>query len=101
MIYVGGESAELVINGGEFKYNQGYTKAGVIYADLGAKVVVNDGIFWKGGTGYKNKWIQANNGATVEIYGGRFEFDPSAFVVDGYEAVKGSDGWWTVSKIMG
>ncbi|MBR5500491.1 MAG: SipW-dependent-type signal peptide-containing protein [Clostridia bacterium] len=101
VIYVGGEGAELVINGGEFKFNQGYTKAGVIYADLGAKVVVNDGIFWKGGTGYKNKWIQALNGATVEIYGGRFEFDPSGFVADGYEAVKGSDGWWTVSKIMG
>ena len=101
VIYVGGEGAELIVNGGEFKFNQGYTKAGVIYADLGAKVVVNDGIFWKGGTGYKNKWIQANNDATVEIYGGRFQFDPSAFVAEGYEAVEGSDGWWTVSKIMG
>ena len=39
--------------------------------------------------------------ASSTIYGGTFQFDPSEFVAEGYEAVKGADGWWTVSQIAG
>ena len=68
----------------------------------GAKIVVNDGTFGKGGSNTtKTKWITEANGGTVTIYGGSFEFDPTEFVADGYEAVMGTDGWWTVAKIAG
>ena len=98
--FVYGESTELVINGGEYTYGNGYRNFGVIYAD-GADVVINGGSFGKGGSSYSAKWIQALNGGTVTIYGGSFEFDPSAFVAEGYQAVKGDDGWWVVSAISG
>ena len=64
-------------------------------------IVINGGSFGKGGSSYSAKWIQALNGGTVTIYGGSFEFDPSAFVAEGYQAVKGDDGWWVVSAISG
>lgn len=99
--YVYGETTEIVINGGDYTYSDGYRNYGVIYATNGAKVIINGGRFEDGGKSYSTKWLQALNGATITIYGGSFEFDPSAFVAEGYEAVKGADGWWTVSKIAG
>ena len=98
--YAAGESTEVVINGGEYTYNNGYRNYGMIYAD-GASVVINGGTFGKGGSSYSTKWIQAVNGGTVTIYGGSFAFDPSNFVAEGYEAVQGADGWWTVSHVAG
>lgn len=91
---------EITINGGTFVYNQKYTKYSVIYAGQNASVVINSGTFGKGGSGHKSGgWIRTANGGTVTIYGGTFEFDPSAFVAEGYQAVKGEDGWWTVSAV--
>jgi hypothetical protein len=49
----------------------------------------------------KKPWLQTAGNGTITIYGGSFEFDPSAFVAEGYEAIKGANGWWTVSKIDG
>lgn len=102
IVYIYGQDSKLTINGGTFTHlNKANKRGAVIYADEGADVVVNGGTFHKGGShaNYVNKWIQALNGATVTIYGGKFEFDPSAFVAEGYEAIKGTDNWWTVSKI--
>jgi hypothetical protein len=99
--YVYGETTEIVINGGDYTYGDGYRNYGVINATNGAKVIINGGRFEDGGKSYSSKWIQASNGATVSIYGGTFQFDPSAFVAEGYQAVKGADGWWTVSQIAG
>lgn len=94
------ESAEVIINGGDFRYEGAYYRHGVLYAGQNASIVVNGGTFGKGGSNTsKTKWITAANGGTVTIYGGTFEFDPSAFVAEGYEAVQGADGWWTVSAI--
>ena len=94
-------SSEVVINGGDFRYVPGYYRHGVLYAGQNASIVVNGGTFGKGGSNTKTKWITEASGGTVTIYGGSFEFDPTEWLADGYEAVKGTDGWWTVSKIAG
>ena len=96
------DSAEVIINGGDFRYVPGYYRHGVLYAGQNASIVVNGGTFGMGGSNTaKTKWITEANGGTVTIYGGSFEFDPSEFVAEGYQAVKGADGWWTVSAIAG
>lgn len=96
------ESAEVIINGGDYRYEGAYYRHGVLYAGQNASIVVYGGTFGKGGSNTtKTKWITEASGGTVTIYGGSFEFDPSEFVAEGYEAVKGTDGWWTVSEITG
>ena len=91
-------SAEVTINGGDYRYEGSYYRHGVLYAGQNATIIVNGGTFGKGGSNTnKTKWITEANGGDVIIYGGSFEFDPSAFVAEGYQAVQGVDGWWTVS----
>jgi len=92
------DGAKLTIEDGEFTFNPtNLTRKGsYICADANATVIVKGGIFHKPST--RTAPIQALNGSTVTIYGGSFEFDPSAFVADGYEAVK-SGSTWTVSAI--
>lgn len=93
-------TSEVIINGGDFRYEGAYYRHGVLYAGQNATIVVNGGTFGKGGSNTsKTKWITAANGGTVTIYGGSFEFDPTEWVAEGYEAVQGADGWWTVSAI--
>jgi len=89
--------ATLTIEDGTFVFNPtNLTRKGsYICAQENATVIVMGGTFDKPST--RTAPIQALDGSTVTIYGGRFRFDPSAFVADGYEAVKGTDGWWTVS----
>ena len=95
-------SCEVVINGGDFRYEGAYGRHGVLYAGQNATIIVNGGTFGKGGVNNtKTKWLTEANGGDIIIYGGTFQFDPSAFVAEGYEAVKGDDGWWTVSQIAG
>lgn len=91
------DGAKLTINDGEFTFNPtNLTRKGsYICAQVNAEVIVNGGTFHQPST--RTAPIQALDGATVTIYGGTFAFDPSAFVADGYEAVQGSDGYWTVS----
>ena len=92
-------SSEVVINDGDYRYVESYYRHGVLYAGQNAKIIVNGGTFGKGGSNTtKTKWITEANGGEVIIYGGTFEFDPSAFVAEGYQAVQGTDGWWTVVK---
>lgn len=93
-------SSEVIINGGDFRYVPGYYRHGVLYAGQNASIIVNGGTFGKGGSNTaKTKWITEANGGTVTIYGGSFEFDPTEWVAEGYQAVQGADGWWTVSAV--
>ena len=91
------KNGKLTINDGEFTFSPtNLTRKGsYICAQANAEVIVNGGTFHQPST--RTAPIQALDGATVTIYGGTFAFDPSAFVADGYEAVQGSDGYWTVS----
>lgn len=88
--------AKLTIEDGEFTFNPtNLTRKGsYICAQENATVIVNGGIFHKPST--RTAPIQAVDGSTVLIYGGTFQFDPSAFVAPGYVAVE-ANGWWTVS----
>lgn len=101
LVYAGG-TAEVIINGGDFRYEGAYNRHGVLYAGNNASITVYGGTFGKGGSNVvKKPWLQTAGNGTITIYGGSFEFDPSAFVAEGYEAIKGANGWWTVSKIDG
>lgn len=95
MFYVA-NGAKLTIEDGEFIFSPtNLTRKGsYICAHVNAEVIVNGGTFHKPST--RTAPIQEIDGGTVTIYGGTFQFDPSAFVADGYEAVENS-GWWTVS----
>ena len=101
LVYAGGDTSEVVINGGDFTYTGTNAKQRVICAEYGAKVIVNGGKFGKGGKNVSQTWLWEREGGDIVIYGGSFQFDPSAFVAEGYQAVKGADGWWTVSQIAG
>lgn len=95
-IFYVAEGAKLTIEDGEFFFNPtNLTRKGsYICAQVNATVIVNGGIFHKPST--RTAPIQAIDGSSVVIYGGTFQFDPSAFVADGHVAVE-SNGWWTVS----
>ena len=112
VVYAASEDAEVVINGGDFTYkpNTNNKKQRIICAQDGATVIVNGGTFSKGGGTDQSKWLweydstpndNVDNRGDIIIYGGNFEFDPSAYVAEGYQAVQGADGWWTVSQIAG
>lgn len=103
LVYAGGETSDVVINGGEFFYIGTNAKQRVICAEYGAKVTINGGTFGKGGKNVSSTWLLEREGGDIIIYGGTFQFDPSDFVAkdEGYQAVQGEDGWWTVSKIEG
>ena len=107
-VYAVGENTEVVINGGDFRYTGSYNKQRILCAQDGATIIVNGGTFGNGSP-KTNDWLweydsnKSNNipAGEIIIYGGTFQFDPSAFVAEGYEAVQGVDGWWTVSQIAG
>jgi hypothetical protein len=100
VFYVSGlddANGHLVINDGDFTFNpKNLTRRGSYICAQGANatVIVNGGTFHKPST--RTAPIQALDGATVTIYGGTFQFDPSEFVAEGYEAVE-AGGWWTVT----
>ena len=107
-VYAVGVGTEVVINGGDFRFTGGVGGSQrVLCAQDGATIIVNGGTFGKGTAKTSTTWLweydsNAADGVSageIIIYGGTFQFDPSACVADGYKAVKGSDGWWTVSKI--
>jgi predicted ribosomally synthesized peptide with SipW-like signal peptide len=100
-VYAVGEDVEVVINGGDFRFTGGTGgNQRILVAQNGAKIIVNDGTFGKGNSKAAATWLWEYGGDII-IYGGSFEFDPSACVAEGYQAVQGVDGWWTVSKIAG
>ncbi len=100
VFYVATEGAKLTIEDGTFVFNPtNLTRKGsYLCADSGATIIVNGGSFAKPST--RTAPIQELNGGQVIIYGGTFQFNPSNYVAEGYEAIQGSDGWWTVSAIQ-
>ena len=107
-VYAGGDGCEVVINGGDFRYTgDNKDKGRILCADENATIIVNGGSFGKGSSRVSSSWLlEADSNkdgvyGEIIIYGGTFEFDPSAFVAEGYQAVQGADGWWTVSQIAG
>jgi hypothetical protein len=106
-VYAVGKDTEVVINGGDFRFTGANGRQRILCAQDGAKIIVNGGTFGKGASGVSSTWLWEYDSNTANdipagdiiIYGGSFEFDPSEFVAVGYQAVKGTDGWWTVSKI--
>lgn len=109
VVYAVGVDSEVVINGGDFRFTGGTGGSQrVLCAQDGATIIVNGGTFGKGNSKTKSTWLweydsTPNNGVDnrgdIVIYGGTFQFDPSACVAEGYKATQGADGWWTVSKI--
>ncbi len=94
--YVVGNGTVVVINDGEFSFSKTLNqKRAYIYAGAGATVYVNGGTFGPASTrsGYTAGIL---GDGEVIITGGTFGFDPSAWVADGYVAVK-SGSTWTVS----
>jgi hypothetical protein len=97
-VYAVGEGVEVVINGGDFRFTGGTGgNQRILVAQNGAKIIVNGGTFGKGNSKAAATWLWEYYGGDIIIYGGSFEFDPSACVAEGYQAVQGADGWWTVS----
>lgn len=110
MVYAVGEDTKVTINGGDFRYSGGNNGSQrVLCAQDGAVIEVYGGTFGNSGAKKKSTWLWEYDSNTSDaipagdiiIYGGKFQFDPSKCVAEGYEAVKGADGWWTVSKIAG
>lgn len=102
----GSSATSLVVNGGT--YSTTATNA-LIYA-YGGTIEVNDGNFTQIGSSFMldGSGITINGGTftddegkwairgTHTIAGGTFNFDPSAYVADGYAAIKNDNGSYTV-----
>ncbi|MBQ9097805.1 MAG: hypothetical protein IJY50_00035, partial [Clostridia bacterium] len=91
--YAVGEGTVITINGGEYSFSKSYNqKRAYIYAGEGATVYVTGGTFGAASTrtGYTAGIL---GDGEVIITGGTFGFDPSAWVADGYQAVKTGDVW--------
>ena len=96
-VYAVGTGTEVTINGGEFSFTTPTLRRAYIYAGAGTTVYVNGGTFGKASTrsGYTAGIL---GDGTVIIKGGTFGFDPSAWVADGYQAVKTGDNWVVSAK---
>ena len=93
--YVIGGST-VTINGGEFSWNTAKNnKRAYVYTDATSTVYITGGTFSKSSTP-RQGYILGDG--TVIITGGTFGFDPSAWVADGYEAVKNGSNWVVSAK---
>ncbi len=88
--------AKVTIESGEFYGPKGATadSGAAVMVQANTTVIINGGNFSNG----KNNTLVAKTDAVLTIYGGTFDQDPSAYVADGYEAVKGADSLYTVVK---
>ena len=97
VFYVSGEGTELIINDGVFTFEKNQSmKRAYIYAEVGATVIVNGGNFGAPSTRSDYKAGIMGDG-TIIIKGGTFGFDPSAWVAEGYTAVKDGSTWTVVA----
>ena len=93
--YVVGGST-VTINGGEFSWNTAKNnKRAYVYTDATSIVYITGGTFSKSSTP-RQGYILGDG--TVIITGGTFGFDPTAWVAEGYQAVK-NGSTWTVSAL--
>ena len=96
--YVVGEGTVVTIEDGTFSFSKTLNqKRAYIYAGSGATVYVKGGTF--GPASARSGYTAGILGdGDIIITGGTFGFDPSAWVADGYQAVK-EGTTWTVSAI--
>ena len=97
-VYAVGEGTKVVINDGNFDFNKTQNqKRAYAYVGAGATLEINGGTF---GTASSRSGYTAGllGEGTIIITGGTFGFDPSAWVADGYQAVK-TGSVWVVSAI--
>ena len=98
LFYLEGAGSTLTINDGNFDFNRTQNqKRAYIYAGAGTTAYVNGGNFGKASTrsGYTAGILGEG---TIIIKGGTFGFDPSAWVADGYKAVKQGETWYVVAN---
>ena len=93
IFYAKQEGTTITIIDGTFKNDR--AKNSFFWADGGAIIYVQGGTFT--GVASNNK-VYTSNGGQVIITGGTFNFDPTAWVAEGYQAVK-NGSTWTVSAI--
>ena len=86
------EGTTITINNGTFKNDR--AKNSYFWAD-GAVIYVKGGNF--GGVASNNKVVLSNGGQVI-ISGGTFNFDPSAWMAEGYKAVKTGSTWTVVAE---
>ena len=113
-----GEGADVVFNSGKINHKPERTSRYIFCAKSGSTITIIDGtftndraknsFFWAddaviyveggnfGGVASNNK-IVTSNGGQVIIKGGTFNFDPTAWVAEGYSATK-TGSTWTVSN---
>ena len=95
------DNGQMTVNGGTFKNTKNENGqvygGGYICALSTSKTIINGGIFDKtegdnNGTGL---YYQCQN---LEINGGVFDTNPSAYVTDGYTVVDNGNNTWTIAK---
>ena len=91
-IFCAWSGSTITIENGKFNNNTSANR--FFWADNGATIYVKGGEF----TGDVPKTPAYINGGQLIITGGTFNFNPSAYVAEGYQAVK-SGSTWTVSAI--
>ena len=93
--YVVGNSTT-VINDGSFDIAKLSLKRAYVYASAGSTVIINGGTFGKASTrsGYTAGIL---GDGEVIIYGGKFGFDPSNWVAEGYSAIQSGKTWYVVA----
>ena len=91
-IFCAQSGSTITINDGTF--NNDRANNSYFWAD-NATVIVNGGNF--GGVASNNKVVLSNGGQVI-IKGGTFNFDPTAWVAEGYAATK-NGSTWTVAAI--
>lgn len=87
-IYV--SNSTLTVNGGTF--DSGYSSEGIdTICGSNSTVTLNDGMFYASelGASFFLKGVVAK--------GGTYQYNPSAYVADGYKVEENADGTWTVS----
>ena len=114
-----GEGADVVFNSGVINHKPERTSRYIFCANSGSTITIKDGtfkndraknsFFWADGDAViyveggnfagvaSNNKVVTSNGGKVIITGGKFNFDPTAWVADGYTATK-SGSTWTVSQ---
>ena len=96
IFYLEGEGSTITINGGTFSWDPADNqKRAYVYAGAGTFVYINGGTFGKASTrsGYEAGILGEG---TVVVKGGTFGFNPSAWVAEGYSAIKDGNVWVVV-----
>lgn len=92
-IFCAWNGSTITIKGGTFKNDR--AKNSFFWADNNSTIYVKGGNF--GGVASNNKVVLTNGGKVI-ITGGTFNFDPTAWVAEGYVATK-NGSTWTVAAI--